>query len=105
MPKRGPALRPMSLGRTKCSRVFFKPWESSIGDNFALEELRKARQAALRGDDPADDRYSTQLRLGRDQVRLDLRLSRFEEAGFLADSLLSAPLPKSDQAVRDGWIV
>jgi hypothetical protein len=37
-------------------------------------------------------------------VRLYLRISRFNQAGLLADSLLSVPLPKSDAAARDQWI-
>jgi predicted Ser/Thr protein kinase len=73
-------------------------------DNSALEELRKARRVVLQGTDSDEDRYAAQLRLGRDQVRLYLRLSRFDQAGVLADSLLSVPLPKADQAVRDLWI-
>ena len=84
--------------------VFQAMGNLSGSDNSALEELRKARKAALRGNESAEDRYTDQLRLGRDQVRLYLRLSRFDQAGALADSLLSAPLPKVDPAVRDGWI-
>jgi tetratricopeptide (TPR) repeat protein/predicted Ser/Thr protein kinase len=83
--------------------VFQAMGNLSGGDNSALEELRKARKAALRNESD-ENRYAAQLRLGRDQVRLYLRLSRFEQAGALADSLLSASLPKVDQAVRDGWI-
>jgi predicted Ser/Thr protein kinase/tetratricopeptide (TPR) repeat protein len=84
--------------------VFQAMGNLSGSDNSALEELRKARKAALRGNESAEDRYTDQLRLGRDQVRLYLRLSRFDQAGALADSLLSAQLPKVDPAVRDGWI-
>jgi len=73
-------------------------------DNSALEELRKARVAARRQNDSNTDRYDAQLRLGIDQVRLYLRLSRFDLAGLLADSLLAVPLPESDQNRRDDWI-
>jgi predicted Ser/Thr protein kinase len=73
-------------------------------DNSALEELRKARRVVLRGTDSDEDRYDAQLRLGIDQVRLYLRLGGFAQAGLLADSLLSVPLPKSDQPARDAWI-
>jgi predicted Ser/Thr protein kinase len=81
--------------------VFQAMGNLSVGDNSALQELRKARQAVARGNQSDQDRYAAQLRLGRDQVRLFLRLSRFDSAGFLADSLLSAKLPKVDQVVRD----
>ena len=84
--------------------VFQAMGNLSGGDNSALEELRQARQAVLRGNQSREDRYAAQLRLGRDQVRLYLRLSRFDQAGALADSLLSTPLPKVDQGIRDGWI-
>ena len=86
------------------ARVFQAMGNLSGTDNSALEELRKARRVAVRGNDSDEDRYAAQLRLGIDQVRLYLRLSRFDQAGVLADSLLAVPLPKSDQAVRDLWI-
>jgi hypothetical protein len=86
------------------ARVYQAMGNLSGTDNSALEELRKARGAARRRNDSDADRYDAQLRLGLDQVRLYLRLSRFDLAGFLADSLLSVPLPRSDAALRDAWI-
>ena len=73
-------------------------------DNSAVEELRRARRLALRGGGSAAERYVGQIRPGIDQVRLYLRLERFDQAGLLADSLLAIPLPESDQATRDDII-
>ena len=86
------------------ARIFQAMGNLSGTDNSALEELRKARRVVLRGDVSDADRYAAQIRLGIDQVRLYLRLTRFDLAGVLADSLLSVPLPKSDQASLDAWI-
>lgn len=64
------------------------------GENSALQELRRARVLAAGARQPAAQRYLTQLRLGKNQVRLFLRLNQFDQAGPLADSLLSLPMPQ-----------
>ncbi len=81
--------------------VFQAMGDLSGTENSALEELRKARRLTFKAPGSSAERYMAQLKLGKDQVRLYLRLSLFEQAGFLADSLLSIPLPESDQATRD----
>jgi tRNA A-37 threonylcarbamoyl transferase component Bud32 len=66
----------------------------------ALQELKAARSIAIPGEGPAN-RYLRQLRLGRDEVRVNLRLGQFDVAGILADSILAwrapATLSHADQ--------
>jgi len=65
------------------------------GPVSALNELKAARSAgAIPGED-AGQRYLRQLRLGRDEVRVNLRLRHFDAAGRLADSILAWPTPQT----------
>jgi predicted Ser/Thr protein kinase len=61
--------------------------------NSAVSEVQLARSLATRAIDEPGERYVTQLRLGIHQVRLYLRLGRFDQIGILADSLLSLSMP------------
>jgi hypothetical protein len=68
--------------------------------NTALEQLRQARSLASSGSGSAAERYVAQLQVGSDQVRLYLHLSRFDQAGLLADSILSLRMPVLDDSAR-----
>ena len=97
-------LRPFALGwvrlapgnpeaRSTLARLLEAGGELEGGQVSALQELKAARSAgAIPGEDAAT-RYLRQLRLGRDEIRVNLRLGHFDAAGGLADSILAWPPP------------
>jgi serine/threonine protein kinase len=81
------------------SRILEANGELTGSATSALEELRRARALTSTTLQEPKERYLTQLRLGIDQVRLYLRLNRFDMVGPLADSLLA--LQKPDRLDED----
>jgi hypothetical protein len=76
------------------ARVLEANGQLTGGENSALQELQRARALASDAGQAPAEQYLTQLRLGIDQVRLFLRVNRFDRVGPLADSLLSLPMPQ-----------
>jgi serine/threonine protein kinase len=75
--------------------------EFSGNRNSALEQLKIARQLAS-NNAGGSERSLRQIRLASQQVRLYLRLNRFQQAGILADSVLARDwLTGLDEAAVD----
>lgn len=84
------------------ARVLEVTGELSGSNPSALEEVRNARRVGSAAAGSEHERFLHQLRLGIQQVRLYLRLSRFAEAGALSDSLAVQPMPsRLDDDSRD----
>jgi predicted Ser/Thr protein kinase len=81
-------------GHEALARTLEATGDLSVGHPSALDEIRRARQLELTTPHPAPAEYLRQLQLGRAQVRLFLRLGRFDLAGLLTDSLLALPKPE-----------
>ncbi len=79
--------------RSTLARLLEAAGELDRGQFSALGELKAARSAAAIPGEDASRRYLRQLRLGRDQVRVHLRLGDFDAAGRLADSILALQMP------------
>lgn len=95
-------LRPFALGwvrlapgnpeaRSTLARLLEAGGELEGGTVSALQELKAARSAGVIPGEDAATRYLRRLRLGRDEVRVNLRLGHFDAAGRLADSILAWP--------------
>jgi tRNA A-37 threonylcarbamoyl transferase component Bud32 len=70
------------------------------GQFSALSELKAARSAGAVPGEDVTRWYLRQLLLGRDQVRVHLRLSDFDAAGRLADSVLALQMPATASHAR-----
>jgi tRNA A-37 threonylcarbamoyl transferase component Bud32 len=83
------------------ARIFESTGELTGRELSALNEISLARKLSLPGGDNASN-FARTVRLGSDEVRLNLRLTRFQRAGILADSILSLAIPSDiDDAQRD----
>jgi len=65
--------------------------EITGGEMSAVDEVRLARKLAA-GEANTPENYLRQIRLALAQIRLYLRMSQFQEAGLLADSVLERRL-------------
>lgn len=68
----------------------------------AFSEVNAARKLSAKATETGGEQYLQRIRLASDEVRLNMRLSRFDRAGMLADSILRWPAPAAldDSAQR-----
>jgi hypothetical protein len=78
-------------------RILEATGELTGGQHAALDEIRLARALSRENPNSSDSNSAPlpvkDLRLGSSEVRLWLRLGRFDKVAVLADSLLTVPVP------------
>jgi len=89
-------------GHETLGRILEMTGELSGGDMSAVQQIGIARKLAASGNRPTGAAYVRQVRLASGQVRLYIRLTQFDRASALADTILGWPreLPP-DSAIAD----
>ncbi|HLE56211.1 MAG TPA: hypothetical protein VJB15_03945, partial [Rhodothermia bacterium] len=75
------------------ARILEATGELSGARVSALSEVSIARKLTVASGGESASNFARKVRLGSDEVRLLLRLTRFANAGLLADSILAWPVP------------
>jgi Protein kinase domain len=84
------------------ARILEMTGELSFSDISAVQQMGIARKLAADAGRPSGPRYIRQLRLASDQVRLYVRLTQFDRAAALADTILDWPREsQADSAAQD----